>query len=730
MTDMPDTPEERSGRFLFQAAFLAGCLALPALVYAPLTFMIGSTPVLGIPTAAALVVTAILAGIFASRGHDRKEAAVIIALCVYCFLLFTERSHPFLFRTQWLAMLPIGLAVALFVLRRRPTSLGPLLLALSGVSIATALVGFGAEGDGSLIFSDDFPPLLYRLEQLKASFPAVPFYNPLWNAGVEAREFLPSGALNLFLLWYPLIRFSELTCTFTFLVASTLFILIPVLQAVAVRVAGGSSFAQCLASLFALINSLVFYRWGLAYGTLPFLLSISLIPLIVALLAVPNEKRTPWWVIAIVIATTLSCFWSPSVLLLAPIFAFVLLFRNGFRSTPFLIASALLVLLNLPWMTLFVITSRVDQFVSLQSAATDPTLPATHGAHFKSPLMERIGAVRGSLAMLRDMARTFHPILLTLAFPALWFLARRDHRLLLGAAVAMSAMLATFGPVVKPQLELGRFWLTTLLLVITPIALLCENYLQTSWKSLLPKAGLLSVLFVSPFWIWGVVRNQSSEHFTFARPIVPELVNAIQKHHGGGRVLFAGFILHEFSGGHVAPLARWTHRPLMASRYQHDRWTYTDIMPESYRNRGDSGVEEFLDIYNVSAIITHDRFWSRWFRKRSDRYKLLWEKGKFRMFTRLSAPNSYFHSGKGTILSQDEGHVRFTVADDEVVLRFHYVDSLTVPGCEILPERLEPSVVLVRLKGCPKERPLELRMVGPVERLRSRFYSRSGTSAG
>jgi len=59
--------------------------------------------------------------------------------------------------------------------------------------------------NGRLLFSDDHPSFLYRLQLLRDHFPFIPFYNADWNAGYSAREFFPSGVLNVFFLSLPFV---------------------------------------------------------------------------------------------------------------------------------------------------------------------------------------------------------------------------------------------------------------------------------------------------------------------------------------------------------------------------------------------------------------------------------------------------------------------------------------------------------------------------------------------
>src|SRR5690606_34615165 len=62
---------------------------------------------------------------------------------------------------------------------------------------------FLQEAGAELLFSDDHSTFVYRLTILRDTFPYIPFYNPQWNAGLDARDSFATGVLNLFFLSMP-----------------------------------------------------------------------------------------------------------------------------------------------------------------------------------------------------------------------------------------------------------------------------------------------------------------------------------------------------------------------------------------------------------------------------------------------------------------------------------------------------------------------------------------------
>ncbi len=181
-------------------------------------------------------------------------------------------------------------------------------------------------------------------------------------------------------------------------------------------------------------------------------------------------------------------------------------------------------------------------------------------------------------------------------------------------------------------------------------------------------------------------RNEAGLQYKLAPPLVQELASAINKFGGDGRVFILGFILHDLGataydtqdGGHVASLAMYTSKHFYASDFYHSKWETVDPIPREYRKRGSAGVEEFLDLMNVSSVVTFNRTWSRYCLK-NPKYREVFHQGRFRLFTRVAPTQGYFLSGAGELELFDDG---FTVIPktEEVVLKFRYLNSIRAYG--------------------------------------------------
>ncbi len=334
--------------------------------------------------------------------------------------------------------------------RRRAVAFMPALLLI--VTAFSGVISFLLESNGRLIFSDDMPPFLYRLMQLKENFPLIPFYNPEWNGGVEAREFFPSGSLNIFFLWFPVIKLADLRSVFTPLVGITVFLFIPACICCAARLLNLGRNAACFAAVLSLCCSIEWYRWSLLYGTLPFITAAGLFPLNVALcIRAAKENFNRLHALVFFCSMSLMAFWTPSLLAIAPVALCTLLHRRAWKENrAFTLVLILLAILHLPWILLFLKASQVGDFILAQQSSEAAALPASvHTAPFSLPALSRHGFMKATLGTIREFTRNTHPLLLFLIVPAFGLTISARSRGYI-AAILVTILLSIAGPVVKP----------------------------------------------------------------------------------------------------------------------------------------------------------------------------------------------------------------------------------------------------------------------------------------
>jgi len=627
-------------------------------------------------------------------------------------------------------------------------------------SIALLVICFLWEAGGRTLFSDDHPTFIYRLSLLKDNFPLIPFYYPLWNGGLEARDFFATGVLNIFLIAAPIIYAFDVWHTYNYLVALVLFALLPLSAFLAARVQKLSPTAAAIAVILSLTSSLLWYRWGLKYGTLGFVTAAALAPLNLSLLLklFSKEKELSGYEALLFAASmSLMLLWAPTALILipfavmTPFYLKTLLGKKYFKRICLSIA-----VLNIPWMTLLWVVSNVPHFLQAEKAthqwnerpdesglfppsdsdvteipARNPNKPPAAGSqpgrniqdqpssHATGKYRMQAGEVdlRRSLKVLRENSIGTNPLLIFLLLPGILMLAPRERFFMLFS----SAWLAFLGAVVvtlKPQLEFDRLFLILNLCACLPVALLLERLAQSQafHQRLLP-ALCFAFLLSGPFSTASVLLNRSVERYYFAEPIVEELSSAIKTWSGAGRVLFSGFILHHLSNGHIAPLTELSGKSLVASSPYHNIWQYQDVIPQSFRRRGEMGYEEYFDLLNVSAVVAHEKTWRDYFLNRPEKYELTWQKGSFMLFRRLTAPNNYFLRGSGEFIAQDSNSISIRAHTPEITLKFNYFPFLLSSACHISGEKVAPELTFIKLSACPEQQLITIRAVSPWKRL-------------
>lgn len=610
---------------------------------------------------------------------------------------FVEGNAPFAAVVLAAGALGAGGAVA-FRRALSPARLGAVLF----LAQACALGLFLSVTDGRLIFSDDHPSFLYRLQLLRENFPDIPFYNPAWNAGYSAREFFPSGVLNIYALSWPLVHIVDLSTVsgalvYNFIVPYLLLLLVPWTVWGAARLTGHGHTVAITAALLALSPTRSFYEFGLKFGTVPFALSAAMLPLaLVLVVRIFRSGLRPSWTLtsAAAVVATLVLSWHLIVIAFLPLAIWALWNFRSWRQPSYI--GRLLVFIGIVAAAHALSLVTLLREADLARLFTRDSLPGTaSGAEWD------IGAlISGAIRNARIAAHKINPLLAVFALPGLAVL-RRPYRQVFSATIFWLLALASFGPDLKPQLELHRMAIPAAFLLTIPVAAVLVRALGSAkflgakgWGrrrqvSMALAIGMVFYTMVNAGFTWA---NRGGERFSLAPRDLPDLVQAVKDHGGPGRVFVSGFILHDYGahayntqdGGHIAPLAAFTGREFYASHYYHVYWSTVDPIPQSYRSRGAEGIEEFLDLINATSVLTFRREWTKYCRRQAG-YREVWSSGRFHLFVRTHASNSYFAEGRGRVEVQDDGVIVFPQTPVSVV-KFRYVPQLAASaGAELSP---------------------------------------------
>jgi hypothetical protein len=224
-------------------------------------------------------------------------------------------------------------------------------------------------------------------------------------------------------------------------------------------------------------------------------------------------------------------------------------------------------------------------------------------------------------------------------------------------------------------------------------------------------AIVLGFVIAAVFATASIVQNRSDERFFFQGKLFNSLVEQINTHAGSGRAFFSGFVLHEVGGSHIAPMTLFTDKPIMASDPIHRYWQRVEAIPAEYRERGQDGIEEYLDLFNVTVVFAHERDRIKYFRQHPERYQHVWKQRRFHAFVRKSQNQSgYFYRGSGEIKSQNVDHIVVVPNTPEVIVKFRYVPILESSNCAVSEARVGEGVSLIKLSGCVVGKPAIIRI--------------------
>ena len=565
---------------------------------------------------------------------------------------------------------------------------------------------------------------------LKQNFPNIPFYYPLWNAGIDARDFFATGTLNVFFLASPLLYSLNLPENYNLIIAYILFLIVPLVIYLAARMQALPRPVPAIASILALSLSLLWYRWALKYGTMGFITTASIIPLNLVLatkILSKDQQITFAQAVLTVVSFTLMLFWSPSGLVFIPIII-VALFKlpSILRKKYTLFIVLALLTINIPWITLFWSVSNVSKFMQSEESVKQASTKPDPGKEMIDPRGKKYRHkaaaldIRKSIKILRTSAVSTNPLLLLFGIPGL-FLLKRSRILLLVTAIWLIFLGSVMVPI-KPQLELDRMLTILALVLCLPSALAIQRMFNNAQSSKQINHKLLAAvcggfLFVGPLCSAGIILNRSVEQYHFAKPIVANISKAIEQFAGDGRTLFSGCIVHDLDG-HLAPLTEITGKPMIASSQVHNLWWYTQVFPREYiARKWSGGIEEYLDLLNVSVVVAHEPEWRHYFLQQPEKYELQWKEGRFKLFTRHNFVSDYFLEGQGEILSQDVNALRLKLKTKDAVIKFKYLDFLQSTACDINKHEVSENVKFIKLTNCPIEKQIRIWSNPPYRRV-------------
>jgi hypothetical protein len=298
-------------------------------------------------------------------------------------------------------------------------------------------------------------------------------------------------------------------------------------------------------------------------------------------------------------------------------------------------------------------------------------------------------------------------LLVFLGLAGVWFLPKKGMKIFFGTILIGLALLTGWGMIWKPQYELSRARFPMMFISILPASLWLETILDCNrkWMALFRALVISFVILcgINAVFIYG--NRGRVERFRTISEETIELAGWLkEKVPEDGRVLIAGPAGHSITAGHVAYLPVLSERALMALDFYHVplKKVGYDYPPLPYRDSKE-GIYRFMDLYNVTHIITSSRSWKERFGESPEWYKPVLRFGKdpekIVYQVQIKKP-SLFYSGTGKVHSDINRLIVELEKDfEEVVLKYNWVEGLDAKEpAEIRPFDLEDGLQFIAVK--------------------------------
>lgn len=662
------------------------------------------------------------------QGNPRTWAPLIVMTATLVVMLFSSAVlHKWFFFLRWapadgdVAGLPhrlawfvliAGFLTPLFLTRnlRFPWIILAILL-VSQFACFHALMKFTG---GHALARDDHPSMMFRLWEISKTWPQMLNYIPFWNAGVVHYTGMASGLNALGVMMSPFLAFHKVHEIYTTMIGTAFIVVVPLMAALSVRVAGGRGVALWAAGILALGVSQHFFLWLLQYGTVGACFSTSFIlPFAASVFRVLWMGRQERWVLVLMIVSfVFLLMWPPGAIMASTVlFAAIVNFRRWNWRRIITLTACGLVGTGLLYKTAGLLYFEGGQqfFHHMLSSATFATTPTTTSLELPAWNSALEKGWKNMIALLHEV----NPVITVLGFAGALVFPLRSVRWWFTPILLALAVLCGWGPVVLPHLELGRMSIALAFAAIAPAALAIERLLRTSHFRLAIVRSSLVALLILTGWNVAAIYSGKQKHFStsYLGEKTSLLADAISTNAPpGSRVLFAGSCVHAYGdGGHVAMFPYLTGREMMACDYYHfsPKLVEYEYPPRPFRDNHDS-IFAFMRTYNVSLIVARHRppqdpglDWVRRLDSEQERYRKVAEFGKpsISVYRVTGDDFSMFLRGNGTI-DATFNRIRVSTAkpDQRTIIKYNWVDGLkTKPPVQIKPFKADNGFDLIEV---------------------------------
>lgn len=573
------------------------------------------------------------------------------------------------------------------------------LLAILLLSQAASIHLLLTETGGDALYRDDHPSFMYRLYTFAKTYPRLINYDPCWNAGFAGYAETTSGTTGLGILFWPIWGLAPVHEVYTYVLGFLFIVLVPLITAFSLALMGAGWGAGLAAAILALGVSQHFFLWLLNYGTVGSCTAIFfIIPAYALAFRAVWLGRTGFWTgFALVFSVFMLMQWPPGAIMAAPLVLSLLFSSNKWSRRKFVfLAVCVLAVLALYWRTVWL-------FMSTATSHMDYVLTASQGGKSGALVLPELTRLAAGWEHLLAHLREGHPFPVFLGIIGVFFLPLKGLRRWFGPAIVALALITGWGRDLFPKLQISRMAIPLMFLGVIPAGIACSKALKRRNPAVAPlQAAVLAVLLLGGWNVARIWGNQNLKtHYVTMTERMREIVKWLNENaEDDGRLMFAGATVHAYGGGHVAYLPVLTGREMISCdhyAFPADSHEYR-MPPRSYQATPDE-VWQYIDLHDVTWIITYHHGWKEDFSAEPERYR---EEAVFRdmsIFRVLREP-SRFHKGSGGVVA-DFNKLKVTLdsGSEEAVIRYAWSDELRVkPPAEIFPVSFGDGVDLIGIR--------------------------------
>ncbi len=641
---------------------------------------------------------------------------ILLSLCAgmgVC-LFSSGAAHPWFFIFRWFGgrystslVFSLMTVAGAYALLFRPLDRKWTLRLLASLLIIVQLASFAAlalHTGFRAVYRDDHPSFMFRIKEFVETYPSMVVFNPWWNAGVVNAVGASSGVGSLVLPFFPLWKLFPVHEIYTLVLGLVLIVFVPVFTYVSMRAIRASRSSALVGAMLSMGASRAFFVWGLHFGTVGAVCSMSFLPVFALLLyRLFVLRRTDWPTLAgLLLSSFLLAQWPPCLIMAGALLVGCLLNIRRLRLRVFVRLACVLVILLLllaPNISSLVASRDLFRFVAGGSAAeaSAKSLPT---------LREWLLAIP---AMFSRRLPEAHPIVTFLGLGGLFILPHRRLRRLLAPAVIGLLLLASWGPLAVPRLQLERMALPAIMLAVIPAAILAGKALDSAAPRLCAvRSGLFALLLLGGVTVAALYGGEGYAPYKSLPPVISSFAEAVRREvPSDGRLLFYGWTVHSFGGGHVAYLPILTGREMMACDYYHfpPKMVEYDYPPQPWRKTAE-GIAEFMHLHGATHLATTIRHRADFIRKSGLFTEIFFmSDGKpdtsygIALFALNNATAGRVFSGDATVAAEF-GHLSVRRgAESEAVLRYNWNPYLTAGDDAVLePVEVAPGVNFIRVR--------------------------------